>query len=114
MDLTGWLELFTAGLATQLDEVKARGKRAIRWDVLAREHALSDRQAAALGHLIEHGRLRIRDDQGLCPGRNRRTLQRDLKALQEKGLLSEAGAKPTDPKRHYRLADGIARFGAEL
>ena len=25
MDLTGWLEFFTAGLATQLDEVKVRG-----------------------------------------------------------------------------------------
>ena len=114
MDLTGWFEFYTAGLATQLDEVKARGERAIRRDVLARQHALSDRQAAALGHLIEHGRLTIRDYERLCPGMNRRTLQRDLKALLEKGLLSEAGASPTDPTRHYRLAGGIARSGAEL
>ena len=32
MDLTGWLEFFTAGLATQLDEVKGRGERTIRRD----------------------------------------------------------------------------------
>ncbi len=30
MDLTGWLEYFVAGLETQLEEVKERGKQAIR------------------------------------------------------------------------------------
>ena len=51
MDLTGWLEFFTAGSATQLDEVKGRGERTIRRDALVRQHALSARQAAALGHV---------------------------------------------------------------
>ena len=107
MDLTGWLEFFTAGLATQLDEVKARGERTIRREVLVRQHALSDRQAVALGHVIEHGRLTIHDYERLCPGKNRRTLRRDLKALLEKGLLADGGSAPTDPTRHYRLADGL-------
>lgn len=114
MDLTGWLEFFTTGLATQLNEVKARGERAIRKDVLVRQHGLSDRQAAAVGHLIEHGRLTIRDYERLCPGRNRRTLQRDLRMLVKEGLLYEAGATPTDPTRHYRLADRTEGSGAEL
>lgn len=114
MDLTGWLEFFVAGLATQLDEIKERGERAIRLDVLVLQHDLSDRQAAALRHLIEHGRLTIRDYERICPGMNRRTLQRDLRALVEKRLLSEAGVALTDPQRHYRLADGLAGFGAEL
>ena len=114
MDLTGWIEFFTAGLASQLDEVKARGERAIRRDALVRQHALSDRQAVALGHVIEHGRVTIHDYGELCPGVNRRTLQRDLKALVEKGLLAEAGTAPTDPARHYRMADGLVRSGAEL
>ena len=114
MDLTGWLEFFTAGLATQLDEVKARGERTIRRDALVRQHALSDRQAVALGHVIEHGRLTIHDYGELCSGTNRRTLQRDLRALVEKGLLAEAGTAPTDPTRYYRLADGLVRSGAEL
>ena len=87
MDLTGWLEFFTAGLATQLDEVKVRGQRAIRRDVLVRQHALSDRQAAALGQVIEQEHLAIQDYERLCPGTNRRTLQRDLKSFLEKGLL---------------------------
>ena len=114
MDLTGWLEFFTAGLATQLDEVRARGERTIRRDVLVRQHTLSDGQAVALGHVIEHGRLTIHDYERRCPGKNRRTPQRDLKALMEKGLLAKASTAPTDPTRHYRLADGLVRPGAVL
>ena len=111
MDLTGWLEFLTAGFATQLDEVKVRGQRAIRRDVLVRQHALSDRQAAALGHVIVQRRLAIQDYERLYPGTNRRTLQRDLKSLLEKGLLAESGVTPTDPTRHYRLAKGISGSG---
>ena len=91
MDLTGWLEFFTEGLATQLDEVKARGERAIRRDVLARQHGLSDRQALALGRVLDQGRLTIQDFATLCPGVNRRTLQRDLRDMVEKGLLATEG-----------------------
>ena len=114
MDLTGWLEFFTAGLATQLDEVKGRGERTIRRDALVRRHGLSERQAAALGHVIEHGRLTIHDYEKLYPGANRRTLQRDLRVLVGKGLLVEAGTGPTDPTRHYRLAEGLVRARPEL
>jgi Fic family protein len=92
MDLTGWLEFFTQGLATQLDEVKARGERTIRRDVLARKHSLSDRQALALGHVMEHGKLTIQDFELLSPGTHRRTLQRDLRDLAAKKLLRPTGA----------------------
>jgi Fic family protein len=91
MDLTGWLEFFTEGLAIQLDEVKARGERAIRRDVLAREHRLSDRQALALDRVLEAGRLNIQELQALCPGANRRTLQRDLREMVDMGLLATRG-----------------------
>jgi len=114
MDLTGWLEFFTEGLATQLDEVKARGERAIRRDVLARVHGLSDRQVLAIGHVLEHGRLTIQEYEALCSGANRRTLQRDLEAMVDKGLLAERGTGPTDPTRYYRLAEAILGPGKEL
>ena len=92
MDLTRWLEFFTEGLATQLDEVKSRGELAIRRDVVAGKHGLSERQTLALGHVLEHGRLVIQEYEALCPGVNRRTLQRDLKVLVEKGLLKPRGS----------------------
>ncbi len=91
MDLTGWLGFFTEGLATQLDEVKARGERAIRRDLLAREHRLSDRQALALGLVLDHGKLTIQDLESACPGVNRRSLQRDLQGMTKKGLLTAEG-----------------------
>lgn len=111
MDLTGWLEYFTGGLAIQLDEVKERGERVIRRDLLAREHGLSERQALAVGHVMEHGRLAIGDFEALCPGVNRRTLQRDLKALVEKRLVDEHGTGPTDPTRHYRPGEALREAG---
>jgi len=39
MDMTGWLEFFVEGLATQMDEVKERGTLAIKVDLIARKHA---------------------------------------------------------------------------
>jgi Fic family protein len=114
MDLTRWLEYFADSLSAQLDEVKARGERAIRRDVLARENDLSDRQALALGHVLDAGRLTIQEFELLCPGVNRRTLQRDLKVMVDKGLLVERGSGPTDPTRHYRLAESILGPGKEL
>ena len=92
MDLTGWLEYFTEGLATQMREVTLRGERIIRRDVLVRKHDLNPRQAHALDHLLEHGELRIQEFEKLCPEANRRTLQRDLKDLLAAGLLRAKGA----------------------
>jgi Fic family protein len=92
MDLTGWLEYFIEGLTTQLAEVRERGEQAIRRDVFARDHDLSDRQARALGHVMEHGSLAIQDFERLCPEANRRSLQRDLRAMVEVGLLVTEGA----------------------
>lgn len=101
MDVTAWLEFFVAGLATQLEEVQARGAAAIRADVVARSQRLNDRQAAVLAELFSAGRLTVADLEAAFPTVNRRTLQRDLKALVEKGLVREVGTGPTDPTRHY-------------
>ena len=91
MDLTGWLEFFTAGLATQMQETVDRGQEVIKLDILAQEHGLNDRQRAALRHLADHPALTIRRLEELCPDVSRRTLQRDLQALESLGLVSKAG-----------------------
>lgn len=105
MDMTGWLEYFAVGLATQLGEAKQRGAAAIKIDVLAKKHGLNARQVAALGHLASQGTLTIAEYEQLCTGTNRRTLQRDLKSLVDLGLIAETGTGPTDPTRHYTLGE---------
>jgi Fic family protein len=101
MDLTGWLEFFVRGLATQLTEVKARGEVAMRAEGVAKLHKLNSRQAAVLDLVLARGRLTVGDLQQHLPKANRRSLQRDLKAMLELGLLAEVGTGPTDPNRHY-------------
>jgi Fic family protein len=103
MDLTGWLEYYVDGLSTQLAEVKQRGEQAIRRDVLVKQHGLSDRQSAALRYVIEHDGLTIQDFERIYPDVNRRTLQRDLKILLDKGILVESGTSSTDPTKRYRM-----------
>jgi len=105
LDLTGWLEFFVEGLSTQLDEVKTRGERAIRQDVIARRHGLSERQALAIGRVLEQGLLTIGDFERLCPEAHRRTLQRDLSQLVEKALLRQTGATN---RLHYRAGKELA------
>jgi Fic family protein len=102
MDLTGWLEFFVAGLATQLQEVRAKGEQAIRADVLAADRELNERQTLLVGALLERGLLTLADAEHLLPGVVRRTVQRDLRRLAEVGLVAEVGRGPTDPNRAYR------------
>jgi Fic family protein len=102
MDLTGWLEFFVNGLSTQLQEVRVRGERAIRADVLASEKGINTRQAALVAALLERGTLSLADAEHVLPDVARRTVQRDLKRLVELGLVTEVGRGATDPNRAYR------------
>ena len=54
-------------------------------------HSLNTRQQTALTQVLEEGHLTIQEFEKLCPERSRRTLQRDLKQLVEKGLLKSEG-----------------------
>lgn len=104
MDMTSWLDYFVMGLETQMIEVKERGEQVIRCDVLVQKHGLNERQSKAVGLLLERKKLAIQDFEKLCPNVNRRSLQRDIKGLLDKGLITEIGAGPTDPSRHYVLS----------
>ncbi|MFQ5356571.1 MAG: Fic family protein [Mariprofundaceae bacterium] len=92
MDMTGWLDYFITGLETQMIEVKERGEQVIRRDVLVQKHVLNERQAKAIGFLLQNGKLTIQDFEGICPDVNRRSLQRDLKGLLDKQLVNTEGA----------------------
>lgn len=104
MDMTSWLEFFVSGLATQLEEVKEQGKTAIRCDVVAREFRLNERQARILEHLLTTGHAGIDDLEPNLPGIHRRTIQRDLQGMLEKGLIRAEGAARATL---YWLKDGV-------
>ncbi len=92
MDLTGWLDYFVEGLATQMDEVTERGRRAIRADVLAAKHGLNIRQKALVVRLMEQPEVDLQAFQDLFPDTPRRTLQRDLQQVVAKRVLKGIGA----------------------
>lgn len=102
MDLTGWLEYFVDGLATQMNEVRQRGERVIRRDVLVRQHGLNERQAVVVEALLDGDPLGMEEVEALVPGVTRRTLQRDLHGLVEAGIaVAEGAARAT----RYSLSD---------
>ena len=105
MDMTGWLEYFTIALATQMREVTQLGRQAIQKDMIVKEHNLNERQAIAIGEILEHGKITIADLERLCPKTSRRTLQRDLKQLIEKELCIETASTATDPTKFYVLKE---------
>ena len=102
MDLTGWLDYFVEGLATQMDEVTERGKRAIKADIMVAKHGLNARQKALVLYLMEQPEADLQSFQAISPDVPRRTLQRDLQQAVIKGVLLASGA--THRKR-YRLPD---------
>ena len=91
-DLTDWLEYFTLGLQWQLVEVQEKGETLIRLDVLAKKHKLSPRRRLALELALQQTPFQIRDFGARYQGVHRRSLQRDLAGLLEKGLLEADGA----------------------
>jgi Fic family protein len=92
MDMTCWIEYFVKGLSTQMKDVTARGERVIKADVLKREKQLNERQGKALRFILENEAMSIQDYEKICGKVNRRTLQRDLKEMIEKGIVVTEGA----------------------
>ncbi|OGT38290.1 MAG: cell filamentation protein Fic [Gammaproteobacteria bacterium RIFCSPHIGHO2_12_FULL_38_14] len=92
MDMTGWIEYFVQGLSAQLQEVKSLGKQAIEQDALVRQYHLSDRQKLVIEYIAKYGGISIQQFEEICPDVTRRTLQRELKELIDKNILTTTGA----------------------
>ncbi|NEQ24346.1 MAG: TetR/AcrR family transcriptional regulator [Microcoleus sp. SIO2G3] len=73
--------------------------RASTPDVLS-HYQLSPRQRQALTFAIEHGGMTIQNFEEICPEPSRRTLQRELRGMVEKGLLLPEGETN---RLYYRL-----------
>lgn len=101
MDMTSWLEYFCQALETQMQEIQLKGSQAMRLDVLVLQHKLSERQKKALEIMITREKdFNIQDYESLFPGINRRSLQRDLSDLIDKGIITQLGIKKA---ARYRL-----------
>lgn len=105
MDTTEWLEYFTKGLRTQLIEVKTKGEKAIKKEVIIEKAGrlnLNERQQKILIYLLEDRRGSV---EGIRQRFNlvRRTVQRDLSKLLDLGLIREVAKSKTDPTRYYEL-----------
>jgi Fic family protein len=92
MDMTGWIEYFVEGLATQLKEVQEKAERVIKRDVLAKKYELKNCQQRAVAFILGQGTMTIQEYQKLCPKSARRTLQRELKEMVDNGVLVQEGA----------------------
>ncbi len=92
LDMTQWLEYFTHGLSTQMQEIRHRGEDVIKLDVLKLNHELNDRQTKAMEHIIEHGKINMQEFSLLYPDVNKRTLQREMKAMVGKNIVESQGA----------------------
>lgn len=60
-------------------------------EALTQQHDLNPRQQAAIAHVLTYGNLTIQMLESICFGPSRRTLQRDLKQLVEKGIFESRG-----------------------
>lgn len=58
---------------------------------ITEHYNLNPRQKAALAHALDHGSLTIQAFEAICPQPSRRTLQRDLKQMVNKGILRSDG-----------------------
>jgi Fic family protein len=102
MDLTGWLEYFVTGLATQMQETQEHGRRIIKADLVAREHDLNDRQQEVLIYCMETPQPTIAGIEAAFPNVTRRTLQRDLNRLVDDSILRVVGHTND---RYYALTE---------
>lgn len=75
----------------------------MRRDVIlarARKNELKERPVAVLGYLLTAGKATVTKSEEVLK-RNRKTLQRDLKLLVEKGPVREVGTGSRDATKYY-------------
>ncbi|AFZ17540.1 TetR/AcrR family transcriptional regulator [Allocoleopsis franciscana] len=82
------------------NEGQPRARESIPYDVLCQQYQLSVRQCQALMFAIAQGGLTIQNFEEICPETSRRTLQRELRQMVEKGLLLPEGKTN---RLYYRL-----------
>ena len=105
MDMTGWLEYFVTGLRLQMKEIKEKGEQTIRQDTKLQKIkrlGLNARQEKAIKYLLRTGAISV-GEYTAAASCIRRTAQRDLEDMIERGIIKAVAKGKTDPTRHYVL-----------
>ncbi|HQU32616.1 MAG: Fic family protein [Planctomycetia bacterium] len=105
MDMTVWLEYFVTGLRSQMEEIQEKGKQIIKQDTALQKikrAGLNARQEKAVKYLLRKGSISVKEYQSAVSC-IRRTAQRDLDNLMEKGIIKTVAKSQTDPTKHYVL-----------
>jgi Fic family protein len=105
MDMTVWLEYFVTGLRSQMEEIQEKGKQIIKQDTALQKikrAGLNARQEKAIKYLLRKGSISVNEYQSAVSC-IRRTAQRDLDNLMEKGIIRTVAKSQTDPTKHYVL-----------
>ncbi|MHB8107352.1 MAG: Fic family protein [Candidatus Cryosericum sp.] len=103
LDMTGWLEYYVSGLATQMQEVQNKGEQVIKTGILqikAGSAGLSGPALSVLSAIIKGG-PQTPADLAATLHMNRRTLARHLKKLAEVGLVRVIQSNASDPTSRY-------------
>ena len=105
MDMTDWLEYFVIGLQRQMKEIKEKGGQIIKQDSVLQKIkrlGLNARQEKAIKFLLRTGAISVGEYQAVTSC-IRRTAQRDLEDMRERGIIKAVAKSKTDPTRHYVL-----------
>ncbi|MBI5875763.1 MAG: Fic family protein [Deltaproteobacteria bacterium] len=103
MDMTGWLEYFITGLRLQMKEIKEKGEQIIKQDAMLqkiKKFGLNARQEKAIKYVLRTGAISVGEYQAVVSC-IRRTAQRDLEDMIERGIIKAVAKSKTDPTRHY-------------
>jgi len=103
MDMTGWLEYYVNGLATQMQEVQDKGEHIIKTGILQIKAGAAGLSGTALNVLsaIIKGGPQTTADLTAKLHMSRSTVQRQLKNLIEAGLVHAVQSSTHDPTAHY-------------
>ena len=104
-DMTQWLEYFTEGLMSQLSEVKQKGEKAIKKDIIsqnAEKFNLNNRQQEILHYFFDVNSASVEEIKQKF-NFVRRTIQRDLSKLVDLELIKVISKNKTDPTKYYKL-----------
>lgn len=95
-DLTPWVEYFTQVVAVELNKIKEKVRKLsldTRMKVKFGEQiALSERQMRLMEYISDQGSVPMADLRRLIPMVSEDTILRDLKVLQDKGIIKKEGS----------------------